>query len=76
MTLTTGVMFAFFMIWFLGAIMPKIPFYLAYVIGGCGIVITNMMNFTFLEPAKEGFGKMFALYWLQTIVSQFTQNLP
>jgi hypothetical protein len=49
-TLTTGVLFAFFMIWFLGACMPKIPFYLSYVIGTSGLVLGNMMMYAFLEP--------------------------
>ena len=75
-TLTTGVIFAFFMIWFLGACMPKIPFYLNYVIGGAGLVITNIMFYAFLEPETLGFWKMFWIYWIQTMISQFTQNLP
>jgi len=75
-TLTTGVLFSFFMIWFLGAIMPKVPFYMSYVCGGAGLVITTMMSFNFLHPEELGFWKMFAIYWLQTIITNFTQNLP
>jgi hypothetical protein len=49
-TLTTGILFAFFMIWFLGACMPKIPFHVSYIVGGAGLVVGNMMMFAFLEP--------------------------
>lgn len=75
-TLTTGVLFAFFMIWFLGAIMPKMPFYVSYVLGGAGLVVGNMMMYAFLEPQELGFWKMFAFYWIQTMLTNFTQNLP
>jgi hypothetical protein len=65
-TLSTGIFFSFFMIWFLKTCMPKIPFYLAYVIGGSSLVLTNMLQYFFLEPLQLGFGKMFIIFWLQT----------
>jgi hypothetical protein len=75
-TLSTGVFFAFFMIWFLGACMPKMPFYVSYIIGSSGLVITNMMFYLFIDPIKIGFWRMFAIYWIQTMISNFTGNLP
>lgn len=56
--------------------MPKMPFYVPYVIGGAGLVVGNMMNYAFLEPQELGFAKMFAIYWIQTMITNFTQNLP
>ena len=75
-TLSTGVLFSFFMIWFLNTWMPKISFYSSYVIGGAGVLSTNLMLFLFLDPESLGFGKMFAIYWVQTMISNFTGNLP
>jgi hypothetical protein len=62
-TLSTGIFFSFFMIWFLKACMPKIPFYLAYVIGAACLMITNMLSYFFLDPVKLGFWKMFGIFW-------------
>lgn len=75
-TLTTGVIFSFFMIWFLKNWMPKITFYSSYIIGGAGLLFTNMMMLLFLDPARIGFGKSFVFMWLQTMVANFTGNLP
>jgi hypothetical protein len=44
--------------------MPKITFYSSYVIGGAGVLSTNLMMFLFLDPESLGFGKMFGIYWI------------
>ena len=47
-TLSTGIIFSFFMVWFLSACMPKMPFYASFVIGAFGNGIYNYLMYTFL----------------------------
>lgn len=61
--LSTGVIFALGMIWFLDKVSPKMPNYLNYIIGALTTVISNLMNFYFLEPQQLGYTKMFIVYW-------------
>lgn len=75
-SLTSGVLFSFFMIWFLAACMPKVPFYLSYIIGAVGVMIGNMFMYAFLEPYEIGFWGMFWVSFIQALITNFGQTLP
>lgn len=61
--LSTGIIFALSMMWFLEKLAAKIKAHYNFLIAGSLKVVLALMNFYCLQPQEHGFTKMFAMYW-------------